>query len=65
MKQPIYTSNIEIIKNLRLISEQDDEYYKIDPKELKKLIDISDSIMVTKLPKFGGKKLYVTGTLFG
>jgi len=63
MKQPIYTSNIEIIKNLRLISEQDDEYYKIDPKELKKLIDISDSILVTKLPKFGGKKLYVTGTL--
>ena len=64
MKKSVYNSHKEIIESLRLISEQeDDEYYKIDAKELEELIYYAGSIAVTKLPKFKGKKLYVIGNL--
>lgn len=64
MKKSLYNSHKEIIESLRLISEQeDDEYYKIDAKELEELIYYAGSIAVTKLPKFKGKKLYVIGDL--
>lgn len=64
MKNKIISSQLEVIKNLKLLSEQDEEYYKISPEELKQLLDYaSNSSAVTKLPKFQGKKLYVTGDL--
>jgi len=65
MKKSLFNSHKEIIKSLRLITEQeDDEYYKISAEELEELIEYSsDSISVTRLPKFKGKKLYVTGNL--
>ena len=65
MNRSIFSAELQAIKNLRLLSEQeDDEYYRISPEEVVKLLDYAyNSGAVLRLPKFKGKKLYVTGDL--
>lgn len=65
MKSNLYLAEVEVIKNLKLLSEQDDdEYTKISPEEVYKLLDAAGNIgAVLRHPKFKGKKLYVTGNL--
>jgi uncharacterized coiled-coil protein SlyX len=50
--------------NLLVENEEDDRYYRISPDEYKQLLKLSDySPGVTKIKKFGGKPLYITGDL--
>ena len=51
---------------IKLLVEQDesDDYYRISPKEYLELLKLSDnSPGVTRIKKFGGKPLYITGDL--
>ena len=64
MRNQILISEIKSLKKLKLLNESEDEYYRISPKELENLFELSsNSSAVTRLPKFKGKKLYVTGNL--
>lgn len=49
----------------RIVEQVDGEYYKISPEEYMNLLKISGyhARGISKLPKFGGKKLYITGNL--
>jgi hypothetical protein len=66
MNRRIFLSENKMDRLLTLIKEQsEDEYYKISPNELIELLKLSGYHIqgVTKLPKFQGKKLWVTGSL--
>jgi hypothetical protein len=66
MKKKIILTESKLRKIVRNIIEQvEEEYYKISPEELIELLKLSGYHMqgVTKLPKFQGKKLWVTGSL--
>lgn len=49
----------------RIVEQVDGEYYKISPEEYMNLLKLSGyhARGISKLPKFGGKKLYITGNL--
>jgi hypothetical protein len=55
----------KIVKRIiNLLKEQDEEYYKISPKELLSMLELASYSSAVLKPKlFGGKKLYVTGNL--
>jgi len=66
MRKKIILTESKLRKLVRNIVEQvEDEYYRISPNELTELLKLSGYHMqgVTKLPKFQGKKLWVTGSL--
>jgi peptidoglycan hydrolase CwlO-like protein len=66
MRKKIILTESNLRKLVRNIVEQvEDEYYRISPDELTELLKLSGYHMqgVTKLPKFQGKKLWVTGSL--
>jgi len=66
MRKKIILTESKLRKLVRNIVEQvEDEYYRISPNELVELLKLSGYHMqgVTKLPKFQGKKLWVTGSL--
>jgi DNA repair exonuclease SbcCD ATPase subunit len=66
MRKKIILTESKLHKIVRNIVEQvEDEYYRISPNELTELLKLSGYHMqgVTKLPKFQGKKLWVTGSL--
>ena len=55
-----------ILKGLKMINEQDsDEFYKISPEEYEELMQFAsyNGNAVTKLKKFGGKPLLITGSV--
>ena len=49
----------------QIVEQIDDEYYRISPEEYMELLKLSGyhARGISKLPKFGGKKLYITGSL--
>lgn len=49
----------------RIVEQIDGEYYKISPKDYLELLKLSGyhAKGISKLPKFSGKKLYITGSL--
>ena len=65
MDKKILFKERKILKNLKFLSEQTEDMYKISPDEIYELLKFaSDNLrVVTRLPKFQGKKLYVTGPL--
>jgi len=66
MRKKIILTESKLRKLVKNIVEQvEDEYYRISPVELTELLKLSGYHMqgVTKLPKFQGKKLWVTGSL--
>ena len=51
-------------KLVKVLKEQDEEYYKISPQEYLELIKLASyNPKVTGIKKFGGKPLYITGKL--
>ena len=49
---------------IKVIKEQEEEYYKISPEELLNILELASYSSAVLKPKFfEGKKLYVTGTL--
>jgi hypothetical protein len=49
---------------IKVIKEQEEEYYKISPEELLNILELASYSSVALKPKFfEGKKLYVTGNL--
>ena len=64
MKQNINHSKLRKLVNLIVEQDDSDEYYRITPEEYIQLLDFSDnSPGFTKIKKFGGKPLYITGNL--
>jgi hypothetical protein len=64
MINKILLTENRILKGLRMINEQDsEEYYKISPEEYQELMEFAsyNGNAVTKLKKFGGKPLWITG----
>ena len=64
MINKILITENRILKGLRIINEQDsEEYYKISPEEYQELMEFAsyNGNAVTKLKKFGGKPLWITG----
>jgi chromosome segregation and condensation protein ScpB len=49
---------------IKVIKEQEEEYYKISPEELLNILELASYSNAALKPKFfEGKKLYVTGNL--
>ena len=64
MKQNINHSKLRKLVNLIVEQEDSDDFYRITPEEYIQLLDFSDnSPGFTKIKKFGGKPLYITGSL--
>jgi hypothetical protein len=66
MRKKIILTESKLRKIVRNIVEQvEEDYYRISPEELTELLKLSGYHIqgVTKLPKFQGKKLWVTGSL--
>jgi hypothetical protein len=64
MKQNINHSKLRRLVNLIVEQEESDDVYRITPEEYLQLLDFSDnSPGFTKIKKFGGKPLYITGSL--
>ena len=64
MKQNINHSKLRKLVNLIVEQEESDDVYRITPEEYVQLLDFSDnSPGFTKIKKFGGKPLYITGSL--
>ena len=64
MKQNINHTELRRLINLIVEQDESDEYYRISPEEYIQLLDFSDnSPGFTKIKKFGGKPLYITGSL--
>jgi uncharacterized protein (UPF0335 family) len=65
MKRKLVISENKINRLLRLINESEDEYYPISPEEFKNLLKLSGNHIegISKLPRFNGKKLKITGSL--
>lgn len=64
MINKILITEKRILKGLKMINEQDsEEFYKISPEEYQNLMLLSsyNGNAVTKLKKFGGKPLLITG----
>ncbi len=65
MKRKLVISENKINRLLRLINESEDEYYPISPEEFINLLKLSGNHIegISKLPRFKGKKLKITGHL--
>lgn len=64
MKQNINFSKLYRLVNIIVEQEESDDVYRITPEEYIQLLDFSDnSPGFTKIKKFGGKPLYITGNL--
>lgn len=66
MNRRIFLSENKMNRLLKLIKEQsEDEYYKISPQEYMELLKLSGyhGQGISKLPKFKGKPLWITGDL--
>ena len=65
MNKKILFSEKKVLKNLKFLVEQDESMYKISPEEFNELLKFASNNVkaITKLPKFQGKKLWITGPL--
>ena len=66
MKKVLRISETKLTRVIsRIVEQLEGEYYKISPEEYLDLLKLSGyhARGISKLPKFGGKKLYITGTL--
>ena len=65
MNKKILFSEKKVLKNLKFLVEQDESMYKISPEEFNELVKFASGNVkaITKLPKFQGKKLWITGDL--
>jgi len=65
MKKKLLLAEQQIIQSLKILNEQDEEMYKISPEEYMKLAELASYNLkgLARLPKFQGKKLWITGPL--
>ena len=66
MKRKLRLTESELIKVIRTIIEQtEDEYYRMSPEEYLEMMEYSsyDGNIFRKMKKYGGKPLYITGSL--